>query len=273
MRTILFVMATGCYLLGTIGYMIYLARNLPQVHWIAWAFLALGCLAHGGGIVCQSLEAGHLAVTTSQEALSFFAWMLVATYLLVQLRLNLRILGSFVSPLAVIFMLASSVMPASIVPRSGIFQSAWVVLHVTALFVANAVFALAFSAGVMYLLQERQIKQKHFGFLYRRLPSLERLDVINSACLMVGFPLMTLGLLAGLAYANMILQSAWLRDPKVISALVTWCIYAMSVHQRLAIGWRGRRAAWLAILGFSAILVTFLGVNLLLKSYHTHFVM
>jgi cytochrome c-type biogenesis protein CcsB len=269
----LFMMATGCYLLGTIGYLIYLARNLPGIHWTAWSFLGLGCLAHGGGIILQSIAVGHLAVTNSQEALSFFAWMLVTTYLVVQLRLNLRILGSFVSPLAVVFMLASSVMPASIIPRSGIFQSTWVVLHVTALFVANAVFALAFSAGVMYLLQERQIKHKQFGFLYRRLPSLERLDAINSTSLMVGFPLMTLGLLVGLAYANMILQSAWHRDPKVISALVTWCIYAMSVHQRLAVGWRGRRAAWLAILGFSAILITFLGVNLLLKGYHTHFVM
>jgi len=269
----LFMMATGCYLLGTIGYLIYLGRNIPQIHWTAWSFLGLGCLAHGGGIILQSMAVGHLAVTSSQEALSFFALMLVATYLVVQLRLNLRILGSFVSPLAVVFMLASSVMPASIIPRSGIFQSTWVVLHITALFVANAVFALAFSAGVMYLLQERQIKHKQFGFLYRRLPSLERLDAINSTSLMVGFPLMTLGLLAGLAYANMILQSAWHQDPKVISAIVTWCIYAMSVHQRLAVGWRGRRAAWLAILGFSAILITFLGVNLLLKGYHTHFVM
>jgi len=269
----LFMMATGCYLLGTIGYLIYLGRNIPEIHWTAWSFLGLGCLAHGGGIILQSMAVGHLAVTSSQEALSFFALMLVATYLVVQLKLNLRILGSFVSPLAVVFMLASSVMPASIIPRSGIFQSTWVVLHITALFVANAVFALAFSAGVMYLLQERQIKHKQFGFLYRRLPSLERLDAINSTSLMVGFPLMTLGLLAGLAYANMILQSAWHRDPKVISALVTWCIYAMSVHQRLAVGWRGRRAAWLAILGFSAVLVTFLGVNLLLKGYHTHFVM
>jgi cytochrome c-type biogenesis protein CcsB len=268
----LLMMATGCYLLGTLGYLVYLARNVAQIHWIAWSFLGLGAVTHGSGIVLQSIAVGHLAVTTSQEALSFFAWVLVATYLVVQLRLNLRILGVFVSPLAVVFMMASSVVPVSIIPRSGIFQSTWVVLHVTALFVANALFALAFSAGVMYLLQERQLKNKHFGFLYRRLPSLERLDAINYSCLMVGFPLMTLGLLAGLAYASSILQSSWHLDPKVISALATWCIYAVFLHQRLAVGWRGRRAAWLAIVGFSAILITFLGVNLVFKGYHTHFV-
>jgi cytochrome c-type biogenesis protein CcsB len=273
MRTILFMMATGCYLMGTIGYLVYLVRNLSRIHWVAWSFLALGALAHGTGILLQSFAVGHLAVTNSQEALSFFAWVLVATYLVVQLRLNLRILGSFTAPLAVFFMLASSVIPTQIIPKSGIFQSAWVICHVTALFLANALFALAFSAGVMYLLQERQIKQKHFGYLYRRLPSLERLDEINYYCLIVGFPLMTFGLLVGFTYAINIGQSIWQWDPKEISAVVSWCIYAILLHERLAVGWRGRRAAWMAILGFSAILITFLGVNLFSKGHYTRFVM
>lgn len=273
MRTGLFLMAIGCYLLGTVGYLVYLVRNRSLVHWVAWSFLALGALTHGCGIILQSFAVGHLAVTTSQEALSFFAWILVTTYLVVQLRLDLRILGSFTAPLAVFFMLASSVIPSPMIPSSGIFQSAWVIGHVTALFLSNALFALAFSAGVMYLLQERQIKRKHFGYLYRRLPSLERLDAINYYCLLTGFPLMTLGLLAGFAYAVNLGQSIWRWDPKEISALVTWCIYAILLHERLAVGWRGRRAAWMAILGFSAILITFFGVNLFSMGHYTRFVM
>jgi cytochrome c-type biogenesis protein CcsB len=273
MRTLLFLMATGCYLMGTIGYLIYLVRNVTRIHWAAWSFLAIGALTHGTGIVLQSIAVGHLAVTTQQEALSFFAWILVTTYLVVQLRLNLRILGSFTAPIAVFFMLGASVIPSQIIPKSGIIQSAWVICHVTALFLANALFALAFSAGIMYLLQERQIKRKHFGYLYRRLPSLERLDQINYYCLIGGFPLMTFGLLAGLAYAINIGQSSWWWDPKVICALVTWCIYAILLHERLTVGWRGRRAAWMAILGFSAILITFLGVNLFSIGHYTRFVM
>lgn len=273
MRVIFFIIATACYLTGTVGYLIYLVRNVSKIHWAAWSILAVGALCHGTAIALQSLSAGHFAVTNSREALSFFTLLLVCTYLIVQLRLNLRILGSFVSPLAVIFMLVSSVIPTQIVPKSGILQSSWVVFHVSALFLANALFALAFSAGIMYLLQERQIKHKHFGFLYRRLPSLERLDEINYFCLIAGFPLMTVGLLAGFAYASRTWSSIWNWDPKEISALITWCIYAILLHERLAVGWRGRRAAWLAILGFSAILITFLGVNLLLKGHHTGFVM
>jgi cytochrome c-type biogenesis protein CcsB len=267
------IIATGCYLIGTIGYLIYLVRNLSQVHWVSWSILALGAVSHGVSIVLQSLATGHLAVTNSQEGLSFFTWILVATYLLIQLRLNLRILGSFVSPLAALFMITSSVIPVQVVPRGGVLQSSWVIFHVSVLFLANALFALAFSAGVMYLLQERQIKRKHFGYLYRRLPSLDRLDDINYFCLVIGFPLMTLGLLAGFAYASTVWRSPWNWDPKEIFALITWLIYAVLLHERLAVGWRGRRAAWLAIFGFSAILITFLGVNLFLKGHHTGFAM
>ena len=252
--------------------MIYLLRDRDSIHRASWGILLAGAVFQGCAILLRSWEAGHLAVTTSQEALAFFAWILVVTYLVAQIRFHLRILGSFVSPLAVVFMITSSLLPQNIVPGSGIMQSGWVVFHVITLFLANALFALAFSAGIMYLLQERQIKRKSFGFLYPRLPSLERLDKVNYVCLIIGFPLMTLGLVSGFAYAGTVWRSPWGWDPKEIFALITWFIYAILLHERLAVGWRGRRAAWLAIFGFSAVLITFLGVNLLLKGHHTVFV-
>lgn len=272
METIFLVIATLCYCCGTVGYLIYLFHDRELVHRIAWLVLCAGALFHAGAILLRSIETGHLAVTTSQEALSFLAWAVVATYLVAQVRLQLRILGSFVSPLAVIFMLFSSIVPVHVIPKSVALQSGWVFFHVSALFVADALFALSFSVGVMYLLQERQIKRKNFGFLYPRLPSLERLDQINHYCLLCGFPLMTVGLVAGFAYASMVWRSPWNWDPKEIFSLVTWFIYAILLHERLAVGWRGRRAAWLAIFGFSAVLITFLGVNLLMKGHHTVFV-
>jgi ABC-type transport system involved in cytochrome c biogenesis permease subunit len=124
----------------------------------------------------------------------------------------------------------------------------------------------------MYLLQERQIKGKKRGFLFSRLPNLGVLDQISHHCLLVGFPLMTAGLVAGFAYASFVWHSVWRWDPKEILSLITWLIYAILIHERLAVGLRGRRAAWLAIFGFSAVLITFLGVNLLLKGHHTAFV-
>jgi cytochrome c-type biogenesis protein CcsB len=212
---------------------------------------------------------GHLPAETIQEALSLFAWVFVVTYLILQIRLQLRILGSFVSPLAVVFMLSSSFLPSQIMLKSEFFKSGWVIVHVASLFLANALFTLAFSVGVMYLLQERHIKKKNFGFLYERLPSLERLDSIAHYCLISGFPLMTAGLITGFAYAAVVWHSPWNWDPKEILSLVTWIIYAVLVHERLAVGWRGRRAAWLSILGFSATILTFVGASLLLSGHHS----
>lgn len=274
MESVFLVIATLCYCIGTVGYLIYLLRDWTPIHWASWGILLGGALFHGAAILLRSMELRQLAVTSSQEALSFFALMLVTTYLAIQIRLQLRILGSFVAPLAVLFMFLSSLLPAHIIPKGGIFQSGWVIFHVTTLFFANALFALAFSAGVMYLLQERQIKRKNFGYLYERLPSLERLDKINYYCLTTGFPLMTAGLITGFAYASSstVWRSPWSWDPKEVFALITWIIYAISLHERLTVGWRGRKAAWMAILGFLAVLITFLGVNLFLKGHHTTFI-
>jgi cytochrome c-type biogenesis protein CcsB len=168
-------------------------------------------------------------------------------------------------------MLASPILPTSRIVETGLFQSGWVFFHITVLFLANSLFALAASVGVMYLLQERQIKEKKRSFLFSRLPNLGVLDKISHNCLLVGFPLMTAGLVAGFAYASLVWHTFWRWDPKEILSLITWLIYAFLIHERLAVGLRGRRAAWLAILGFSAVLVTFLGVNLILKGHHTAF--
>jgi cytochrome c-type biogenesis protein CcsB len=168
-------------------------------------------------------------------------------------------------------MFMSSIIPETGMGRAGVLQSGWVVFHVSTLFLANVMFALACMAGVMYLLQERQIKRKSFGYLFSRLPPLQRLDKINYHCLLVGFPLMTIGLVTGFGYASLIWRKTWSGDPKEILSLVTWLIYAILVHERLTVGWRGRRSAWLSIVGFSAVLVTFLGVNLFLQGHHTAF--
>jgi cytochrome c-type biogenesis protein CcsB len=269
MESLFLVIATLCYLSGTVGYLVYLFRDREQLHRISWTILLVGAFFHGIALAMRTANTGHLPVTSIQEAISLFAWVFVVTYLILQIRLQLRILGSFVSPLAVVFMVSSSLLPSNIILTSESFKSGWVIVHVTSLFLANALFALAFSLGVMYLLQERSIKRKTFGFLYARLPSLERIDSIAHLCLMSGFPLMTVGLITGFAYASIVWHSPWNWDPKEILSVVTWTIYAVLVHERLAVGWRGRRAAWLSILGFSAALFTFVVASLLLTGHHS----
>jgi len=256
------------YGVGTVGCLIYIIRPDGAIHRVASLFLLGGFVSHTLGLVLLILRIQYAPVTTLQQTLSLFAWAIVGSYLAFQLKFNIRILGTFVSPLAVVFMLLSTTIPVHLLPTSRLFRSFWLNLHVGTMFLGNAVFGLAFCAGVMYLLQERQLKHKSFGLLYHRLPSLETLDSLNRTCVMVGFPLITIGLISGFVYAGAVWRSYWNWDPKEILSVSTWLIYAVLLHERLAVGWRGRRAAIMAIVGFGAILVTFLGASMVLESHH-----
>ena len=263
------VITTLLYAVGTVGYLIYVIRTEKVIHRIAYGFLLAGFLSHTLGLAMLVSQIRQMPVTTLPQTFSLFAWAIVGSYLAFQLKFNIRILGTFVSPLAVVFMLLSSAIPGRVIPNSKLFKSFWLTLHVATMFIGMAIFALAFCAGVMYLLQERQIKSKNFGLLYRRLPSLEVLDSLNYVCLTFGFPLITIGLISGFVYAGAVWQSFWHWDPREILSVVTWLIYAVLLHERLAVGWRGRRAAIMAIIGFSVILVTFVGTSFILKVHHS----
>jgi cytochrome c-type biogenesis protein CcsB len=252
-----------------VGFLIYVIRTEKVIHRIAYGFLLAGFLSHTLGLAMLVSQLRQMPVTTLPQTFSLFAWAIVGSYLAFQLKFNIRILGTFVSPLAVVFMLLSSAIPGRVIPNSQLFKSFWLTLHVATMFIGMAIFALAFCAGIMYLLQERQIKSKSFGLLYRRLPSLEVLDSLNYVCLTFGFPLITIGLISGFVYAGAVWQSFWHWDPKEILSVVTWLIYAVLLHERLAVGWRGRRAAIMAIIGFSVILVTFVGTSVVLKVHHS----
>mgnify|MGYP001819838675 FL=1 len=263
------VISTLLYAVGTVGYLIYVVRTEKAIHRIAYGFLLAGFLCHTIGLAMLVGQIRQMPVTTLPQTFSLFAWAIVGSYLAFQLKFNIRILGTFVSPLAVVFMLLSSAIPGRVIPNSQLFKSFWLTLHVATMFIGMAIFALAFCAGIMYLLQERQIKSKSFGLLYRRLPSLEVLDSLNYVCLTFGFPLISIGLISGFVYAGAVWQSYWHWDPKEILSVVTWLIYAVLLHERLAVGWRGRRAAIMAIVGFSVILVTFVGTSMILEVHHS----
>lgn len=263
------IITTLLYAVGTVGYLIYVIRTEVAIHRIAYGFLLAGFLSHTLGLALLVGQIHQLPVTTLPQTFSLFAWAIMGSYLTFQLKFNIRILGTFLSPLAVVFMLLSSAIPSRVIPTSQLFKSFWLTLHVTTMFIGNAIFALAFCAGIMYLLQERQIKTKSFGLLYRRLPSLETLDSLNYVCLTFGFPLITIGFISGFVYAGAVGRSFWHWDPKEILSVITWLIYAVLLHERLAVGWRGRRAAIMAIIGFSAILLTFVGTSILLKGHHS----
>ena len=143
----------------------------------------------------------------------------------------------------------------------------WDVPHGFAMLGAAA-FTLSFAVSIMYLIQEWYLKHHKVGFMYYRLPSLEILDEMNYKIISLGFIPLTLGILSGSVWAEYVWGAFWSWDPKQTWSLITWFVYAALLHGRLTIGWRGRKAAIIAIIGFMAVIFTFLGVNLLLGGKH-----
>jgi cytochrome c-type biogenesis protein CcsB len=128
---------------------------------------------------------------------------------------------------------------------------------------------MAAGIGVMYLVQEHFLKRKQLGSLFQRLPNLQILDEINYRLITIGFPLLTLAIITGALWAESAWGSYWRWDPKEAWSLITWFIYVFVLHARLRVGWKGKKAAYLSIIGFVVVLFTFFGVNLLLKGMHT----
>jgi cytochrome c-type biogenesis protein CcsB len=235
-----------------------------------------GAWVMAGGLICQTLgligdvwAAGTLPAATFGQTLLLFAWTLAAGFLLMVWRYPIKVLGVLVAPLAALMVSGALILPQPHGPISPLLKGFWLTLHICLALAGYAALALACLGGVLYLIQERQIKGKQFGFFYRRLPSLSQLDNLNYWCLTIGFPLLTAGLISGSLYAQHTLGRFWSWDPKEILTLIAWLIYAVLLHERLTVGWRGRRAALMAIGGFLVLVGAFVGANLWLTGYHS----
>lgn len=269
MTGLVFWVAAGFYLLGAAGYIVFIIRQQEAAAKWAHRAMVIGFAAHTGQLIMVWSGLGHVPGVTLSQSLSLFGWAMAAAYLIIRFKTNVKVLGSFVAPLALFTMLlsaAGSGQPAHSVVG---FKSIWLAFHVTTAFLGDGILLVAFLAGVMYLLQEREIKGKRFGWLYSRLPSLTTLDGLNHTCLVYGFPLLTVGMLSGALYSQLATGTYWRWDGKEVWSLVTWIVYAVLLHQRLTVGWRGRKAAIMAIAGCGLILFTFLGSSYLLSDYHT----
>ena len=197
MTFLFFKCALSLYLLGSLGYILFIIFQLKPMARISYGLLFLGFLSHTLAIGFWYIQTGYFPIHNLGESLSLFAWAIIGMYLLIQLRFNILVLGSFLSPLAAVMMISSSFLHPQAGPANPLLRNLWLMVHVGTIFFGNGVFAIAFLAGIMYLIQERQIKSKHLGLFYHRLPSLEVLDSLNYNCLILGFPLLTLGMLSG----------------------------------------------------------------------------
>jgi cytochrome c-type biogenesis protein CcsB len=263
--TIIFILL---YMFSAVGYLIYLFLQKEYLQKAGFFILLAGFLLHTAVITFRSINTGHFPASNLQQTLMVAGWAIAGVFLTIQYKFNLKILGVFASPLIVLIVIVASLLPGEPSQTTNIFKSFWLISHIVIIFLGEASLALACVVGILYLIQERAIKIKIHGFFYRRLPSLELLDMTGYACIVVGFTMLTIGLITGMVYAKSVWGRFWSWDPKEVWSAITWLIYAALLHERLVVGWRGRKAAILAIIGFVVLLFTFFGVNFLLQGHH-----
>jgi cytochrome c-type biogenesis protein CcsB len=268
---ILIIFTVLFYMLSTAAYFVFLFLQKNYTQRIGYFLILAGFLCHTATIVYCFVKCGHFPVSSFQETLSFAGWAVAGMFLVFQYKFNLKILGIFAAPMVTLIVVLATLVSGESYQTAKIFKNFWLISHVLAIFLGEAAFTLAAGLGVLYLIQENTIKTKKHRFFLKRLPSLDLLDSSGYACIVVGFTMLTLGLITGLVYAKSYWGRFWSWDPKEVWSAITWIFYAVLLHERLTVGWRGRKSAIMAIIGFGVLLFTFLGVNLLLGGHHGEF--
>ncbi|MDA8414854.1 MAG: c-type cytochrome biogenesis protein CcsB [Desulfobacteraceae bacterium] len=256
-----FSLTLGLYGCATAAYLACLLRTSPLLTIWASRLLSAGFIAHILSTVHLASKAHHLPLTNMQESLSFFSLLIIGAFLIFERRYKVTTLGSFVTPVALVMLSVASALHGEIRQLHPILQSYWFWIHALLAFISYAAFTIAFGVSVIYLIQRHFLKTKHFGALFQKLPPLETLDEISYRCFAVGFPLLTVAIISGAIWSEKAMGSYWVWDPKQTWSLITWFIYAALLHGRLTIGWRGKRAAMLSIIGFVVLLITFFGMK------------
>ena len=260
--------ALWLYFAASVTFAVHVVSPRESLRTASPALLAAAAVIHGIQIVTHSAQLGSIAVTRFDEGLSFFAWIVAVIFLALHRRYALSVLGALVAPLAFAATLVSWVVTSGANELPPSLRSAWLPVHVTLAFLGNAVFALAFATSVVYLFEDRRLKAKRPPKVRPLFPSLEKLDSLNFRLLAWGFPFLTLGIVSGAIWAHFAWGHFWSWEARETWSLFTWFLYATLLHGRVTVGWRGRRAATLTILGFAVLIMSFVSVNFLFQGRH-----
>lgn len=270
MNVYFFYFSLGLYLFSTLFYLLYFVIGKNPFEKIGFFSLFCGIIAHFLSLVVRYFEAGYTPITNLYESLNFLALCIGGLFIFIRDTYQVRILGSFILPIISLVVIISAFLPQDIKPLPPYLRSYYLPIHTTFSFLGNAAFFMSFVVSVVYILTENYIKRKRLPLFAMRLPPLELLDRINVRCISIGFPFLTSGIITGSLWASLAWGSYWSWDPKEVWSLITWLIYALVIHRRLLVGWKGRKTAYMMILGFFSIVITFLGVNYFMGGKHSY---
>ncbi|MEN8188793.1 MAG: c-type cytochrome biogenesis protein CcsB [Thermodesulfobacteriota bacterium] len=270
---------TFTYLFSTILYAVIFIFRAKKLGTATTIFTLVAFLIQTAGLALRWQESyqmgiGHAPLTNMYESVVFFAWTIILIYLLIEWKFKTKIIGAFAVPFAFLAMAyaSNSGINTEINPLIPALQSNWLIAHVVTCFIGYAAFAIAAGLGFMYLIKNMSASRQTTddSTLIGSLPSLKVIDDITHKTMVFGFLWLSLGIISGAVWANSAWGTYWSWDPKETWSLITWFIYAITLHARYTRGWGGVRIAWLSIVGFVSVIFTYYGVNFLLSGLHSY---
>ncbi|MBA4416342.1 MAG: c-type cytochrome biogenesis protein CcsB [Syntrophus sp. (in: bacteria)] len=264
------IAALSFYLLSTLSYLLFLITGKKGFGKPAHISVTIGFALHLVSLILRYIQAGYTPITNFHEALSFFSLSIAGFFLYLRRSYRIEIVGCIILPVISLMLIWALTFPVAVKPIPPVLQSYWLPVHTIFSFAGNAAFFISFFVSLMYLIAERSIKRKTALPFSIHLPSLETLDSINYKCVSYGFPFLTVGIVTGSIWAGFAWGSHWNWDPKETWSLITWIVYAILLHNRLTMGWRGRKTAYMMIIGFLSMIFTFFGVNLFIGGLHSY---
>lgn len=294
----LFDIAFWLYLVTAILYIGYWAFKREWLGGSATVMAIIATLANTMILVVRAYESGHAPFSNLYESMVLFVWVVAIGYLIMEFKYRIKVIGAFVMTLAFLAMFGTSQLPyrfQSAEPLNPALQNkwkwlinlltplglekyaiGWLDVHVITTFIGYAGFAISFGLSIMYLLKVRAEGDKGSPSMkgWRRIvgvfPNPAILDELSYKVIAWGFPFLTAGIITGAIWANYAWGTYWSWDPKETWSLITWFIYAAYLHARVTRGWRGRRAAYLSIIGFLAVVFLYWGVSFVLPGLHAY---
>jgi ABC-type uncharacterized transport system permease subunit len=255
MSIVILRIAAAIYAVSTAAYVVYFARpKHARLATVGATALSIGFAVHAVAIGLGCSEFGGAEFFSLRGGLALMVWLAAGAYLLLLRFYHLPTLGAFITPFIVVTLLPALFgTPGHPELPPDTLRHPTITIHIISAVLGVALFAIAFGAALMYLLQEREVKGKKFGVMFLRLPSLDSLDRMVQRLVRAGFLVYTVALVAGTMTATAVWKSAWSWDLQQVVSTLIWLLYGAMVQLRHS-GWHGRRYATLTLVGFVLVL-------------------
>ena len=266
-ENIVFTIVLIGYFLTTALYFAFAAMKKEAAGKAAEYVQTAVLVLHTAALILRGIGAKRWPMTNQYEFATSFAWALCLVSLIFIRKYHFRVLGAFASPLTLLIIGYAAMQSREVRELMPSLRSSWLAFHVSTAIIAYGAFGVAFVLSLLFLFRGKRLKD---SFWSRHVPTEEKLDAISYRSVCLGMLFLTLTMLTGAIWAQQAWGSYWSWDPKETWSLVTWIIYAIYLHLRLRRGWKGRTAAWFAVIGFVCVIFTYVGVDTFLPGVHSY---